>query len=462
MNKFRESSIIKDMPRLDTSFLINNSHWEDVAGFQALDPHLGQMKTYRHRYEPPLLSRLPSIAPGLYTLSGTYRTGKTTLLKTWMSELLTRDIVPQCIVYIAGELIHDYHALNRLLLTQLGMMPTEHTRYLILDDINEIRDWYKGLLPLMEQGKLEHMVLLLSGSDMALSDQAEQYFPTLRSKRTQYDFQLFPLSFREVVTLKQQGSEKPPSLFDEFNQYLIHGGFLHVINEVAVHKQVTDKTLYDFADWMIGTLIDTGRQEAYVREIFTALLKHYHYPITWNLLAQELTIDHPKTIGDYFQQLERMGVVFIQPALLEETLQAAPKKARKTMFTDPFIFHAIRSRFLSGKQCYESQIKPCFNDSELYSMLAKSCAITQYARFYPTYYIKAEGEVDIAYVEKNRICPIEMTWTGQMRAKDLKQILKYQSGRILTKTDRSGIIEHIKTEPLPIALWQMNDTQMTE
>jgi hypothetical protein len=35
-----------------------------------------------------------------------------------------------------------------------------------------------------------------------------------------------------------------------------------------------------------------------------------------------------------------MDAVFIQPALVEDKLTAAPKKARKLMFTDPFIFHS--------------------------------------------------------------------------------------------------------------------------
>jgi len=32
--------------------------------------------------------------------------------------------------------------------------------------------------------------------------------------------------------------------------------------------------------------------------------------------------------------------------------------------------------------------------------------ISHYARFYPTYYIKAEGEVDIAYISKGRFWPL--------------------------------------------------------
>jgi len=37
---------------------------------------------------------------------------------------------------------------------------------------------------------------------------------------------------------------------------------------------------------------------------------------------------------------------------------------------------------------------------------------THYRRYYPTFYIKAEGEVDLAYIDRNRFHPVEVKWTG--------------------------------------------------
>ena len=48
-----------------------------------------------------------------------------------------------------------------------------------------------------------------------------------------------------------------------------------------------------------------------------------------------------------------------------------------------------------------------------------------------------EGEVDVAYVDKNRFWPIEVKWRNQMRAKDLKQITKYKNSRIFAKVKKS-------------------------
>ena len=67
------------------------------------------------------------------------------------------------------------------------------------------------------------------------------------------------------------------------------------------------------------------------------------------------------------------------------------------------------------------------------SFLVETAVISNIRRLYPTYYIKAEGEVDIAYIKDDKFWPIEVKWTSQMRPKDLKQIQKYPNGIILCK-----------------------------
>lgn len=72
------------------------------------------------------------------------------------------------------------------------------------------------------------------------------------------------------------------------------------------------------------------------------------------------------------------------------------------------------------------------------SGLVEACAATLYRRYFPTYYIKAKGEVEIAYVDNGRFFPVEIKWTRQIRPGQLKQIWKYDNGRILKRQVRSG------------------------
>jgi predicted AAA+ superfamily ATPase len=199
-------------------------------------------------------------------------------------------------------------------------------------------------------------------------------------------------------------------------------------------------------------MIKRGKQEQYLREILAAIISRYNTQVSWNSLASELSIDHPNTVADYVRLLERMDAIIVQSALLEDKLTAAPKKAKKLMFCDPFILHAIRAWIEPVRDPFNDQILALSQDPVWASKVVEACVTSHFHRFYPTYYIKAQAEVDIAYVYERRFWPIEIKWTSQLRPKALKQIGKYANGEIWTRSRQSGEINGIKTSPLPIQL----------
>lgn len=446
---------------MDTRFLTHNTHLEDSKLFEKLDPQLRRLSLQPYRYHSPVLDELPSTIPGIYTIGGGRQIGKTTLLKQWMQKLMQSGVDPNAIVFFSGELIDDHHSLIRLLQNQIQQMPENTLLYILLDEITYIKDWDKAIKYAADGGLLDNVELVLTGSDLIFIQEARMRFPGRRGKAKQSNFHIYPLSFRELVQLKHPKLQKPPIdlLFDEFKNYLIHGGYLTAINDLAKEGRILESTLLTYSDWVRGDMLKRGKQETYLREILLAIIKRFCTQITWNALARDLSIDHPKTVADYVSLLEAMDAVFIQAALLEDKLTAAPKKARKIMFADPFIFHAIRTWLMPEKDNF-SEIVTFINNPIQSSLLVESCTITHYRRFFPTYYIKAEGEVDIAFINKNRFWPVEIKWTNQLRQKDLKQIMKYQNGLILTKNKVSGDIQNVATLPLPLKLWQMNEINL--
>jgi predicted AAA+ superfamily ATPase len=292
--------------------------------------------------------------------------------------------------------------------------------------------------------------------------EARMRFPGRRGRASVVNFHLYTLSFREVVQLKHANITDPSMdlLFSEFENYLIHGGYLTAINNLAMDGCILGSTLMTYSDWIRGDMIKRGKQDHYLREILHAIIKRYGSQITWNALGHDLSIDHPKTIADYISLLESMDAIFVQSALLEDKLTGAPKKARKVMFTDPFVYHAIQAWLVPVNDPYKQQILPLLQNSIACSTLVECCAVTHYRRHYPTYYIKAEGEVDIAYVKNKTFWPVEIKWTEQIREKNLKQTLKYPNAMILTKNISAGSIQHIPTQPLPLALWNMMQPNM--
>jgi predicted AAA+ superfamily ATPase len=347
-------------------------------------------------------------------------------------------------------------------------LPYSDIRYFLLDEVTYIRDWDKGIKYLSDAGLLEKAILVLSGSDLAIIREARLRFPGRRGKSNEVDFHLFPLDFRETIQLKnilepdvlkhllipevQPSKAMMDIIYDAFEEYLMHGGFLTAINAFSEHDYIPNSTFAIYSDWIRGDVLKRGKQERYLQEVLGAIFKRYGSQITWNALVKDLSIDHHKTIADYIALLESMDAVFVQYALSENNLNAAPKKARKVIFTDPFIFHSVRAWIFPVQNIFEQYVVSALSDPIWSSRLVESCATALYRRYYPTYYIKALGEVDIAYIDGNHFHPIEIKWSEQLRPKDIKQIAKYPTGRIFAKTRQYGNILGIPTEPLPISL----------
>ena len=70
------------------------------------------------------------------------------------------------------------------------------------------------------------------------------------------------------------------------------------------------------------------------------------------------------------------------------------------------------------------------------SLLVEGIVVNHVRRHHPTYYLKAQQEVDVAYVQNRKIFPVEVKWTNQLRADELQHLRKYPSARVVAKTDR--------------------------
>ncbi len=454
---------------MDERFAPHNSHLEDADSFEFLDPNLRRLRGQPLVYHSPLLKSFPDI-PGIYTVTGGRQVGKTTLLKQWMAQLLTDGAPPYSIFYLSGELIDDHHTLVRMI-TDLPKNSQSLT-YLLVDEVTYIRQWDKGVKYLADAGLLDNIILLLTGSDMVIINEARMRFPGRRGQAETVDFHLYPLSFAETIQLKgilnddqqqmlkthplQTSAEVMQLLFKGFEAYLMHGGFLTAMNDLAAHGSILPATIHTYSDWIRGDVLKRGRQEHYLHEVISAIIRRYCSQITWNNLLADMSIDHPKTVADYVQLLVSMDAAFIQSALQEDRLGAAPKKAKKLMFTDPFIFHALHAWVTTGRTNKNDIIQNTLDDPVLASRLVESCAVSHCRRFHPTYYIKARGEVDIACVEENRFWPIEVKWTTQLRPAELKQISKYPHGRIWSKNLTCGEIFGLPVIPLPLALYHID------
>ena len=191
---------------MDTRFLPHNTHLEKPEVFIKQDSHLKQLNKQALVHRSQLLDQIPRYISGIYTLSRGRQTGKTTLLKQWMAELLESRVPPDSIAYMTGELVDDHHSLIRLVTDLLTEMPDKDLKVIFLDEVTYIRDWDKGVKYLADAGMLENTVLVITGSDMVIIKEARIRFPGRRGISEKVDFHLYPLSFFEYVKLSKRKS----------------------------------------------------------------------------------------------------------------------------------------------------------------------------------------------------------------------------------------------------------------
>ncbi len=394
---------------MDIRFIGNNTHLRKQGDFAITDPHLERLYQQTYVYRSTIIHEISREEPGIVILGGGRQIGKTTLLKQWMEDLLNTGVMPDAICFFSGELIDDHQQLFLIVERQLNEMPTDCMLYLIIDEVTDILGWDKAIKYLADLGAFRKAVVVLSGSDLVLMQDARKQFPGRRGKADKVDFHYYPLSFREYLILLDllpdanfmdvnDKSVIIKSLYKAFDAYLIHGGFLTAINEYSDTGTINIATLNTYADWIRGDILKRHKKEYFLREIMAAVIKHYLKQVSWDNLVQELSIDHTQTIASYLELLDSMDALFVQQAIIEDKLKPAPKKRKRLMFADPFIFHAINYWLQPCGDPFEQQIKPLFNNPVAYSQMVEACVVTHFRRFFPTYYIKAKGEVDIAYV----------------------------------------------------------------
>lgn len=455
-------------------FLIHNLFWKAKSEFEQKDPHFMRLEGMPFVYRSKLETEIPVLTPGIYILTGGRQVGKSTLLKFIILRLLKeRKVAPQQIYYLPCDTIADY---NRLLfeIEQFRSSIDINKHFvLFIDEICYVKEWDRAIKSLADAGFFFNGSVVITGSDMSILKEAMMNFPGRRGKSTFQDFHLYPLSFYEYVLLKDKKLCQPAEairwefqkklsiplkeidtgyirkLYTLFNEYLLTGGFMTAINDYAQNKSISQATYKTYIQWVIGDFLKRGKKEHYLREVIAAVFPRLGKQITWYNISANTSIAHHQTVADYIAHLSASDVLSVFNALREHKLQAAPKKAKKISFNDPFIFHSLYG-WLEGKNnSFEFSKKVVNSTTGLKDVLVEGVIASLFRRRWPSYYIKAEGEVDIAIVKSKRFFPIEVKNSVTFNTNQVKQIMKYRHGVIANAGLKIMPFKHLTLVPIP-------------
>jgi len=225
-----------------------------------------------------------------------------------------------------------------------------------------------------------------------------------------FEFQLFPLSYRELADCNQVMIEQRL-----LNHRLVFGSYPEVVNnqgnEVEVLKLLSDSFLY--RDLL---MLESIKKPEKLVKLLQALAYQIGQEVSYNEIGNLIGLDS-KTVEAYVQLLEKSFVVFRLPSF-SRNLRNELKASKKIYFYD----NGIRNALISSFQLLEGrQDMGALWENYLVSERRKS---NSYGMFYGNaYFWRTKEQQEIDYIEEV---------DGGLRAYEFKW--KEKANQRITKT----------------------------
>jgi hypothetical protein len=327
----------------------------------------------------------------IIAITGVRRCGKSTLMSLIARFLLKKEVKKENILYINFESEHfidfTHRDYQKILDAYYELYPGVKGRvYLFLDEIQNVPDWEKWLNRLYELRKYK---IFVTGSNATMLSSESATALVGRC----YKVELFPFSFKEYLRYRKITINKEKDIYitemralikNEFNKYLLTGGFPEIIDEghLPLIHELYQNILY--RDVIVRHGIKGIKP---FRELAYYLLSNAASPITYNSLQKLFPeLKSVNTIKNYVQYLEDAYLMFTIPVY---------SASLKVQMRNPVKLYCIDNALLN---------KISFRISTNYSKLYENLVFLHLKRSgVDIYYYKVNGEVDFICTDKDRI-----------------------------------------------------------
>lgn len=374
----------KTYPMADISRMEKENPWWRRAESIDCDEKIIQWTKSAARYDPPLRTKIEyNFEPDntvVYTLRGPRQTGKTTLVKLQIRDLLSQGVCPWNIFYYSFDLVQTLESMARTIEEYLNM--SDRTRdkrmrtYLFLDELTSVTEWQRGIKWLVDVGDLYHCTVLVTGSRATDILRGADALPGRRGRISgPYDHILYPMSFAEFVRLRDsdvaeflggQGFFQPgfkktmfanmtcgrktevqeilhgkygDRLDSYFGEYLVCGGTPQVVGQMITRGQIPGH-MFDMyaggfkADW------DASERDK-LSNFCRAISDNLCSAVSWNNLNDQVNLGSWKKAEEYVFLLKHTSLVNVVQRYAERDNETMPHKNKKIYFNDPFYFHIL-------------------------------------------------------------------------------------------------------------------------
>jgi hypothetical protein len=410
--------------------------------------------------------------PMILAIIGLRRTGKTTILRQIIADLLDKGVKKERVFYFSfdeamvarkTEVLEEI--LGKYFFSVLGqeLWQIKEKVYLFIDEVQYIPFWQAIIKRYYDQNK--NLKFIISGSSsLFLREEARE---SLAGRI--FEFHLNPLSFREFLEFKRKSFYIPkieisyeseidlslPSFSMEilslFDEYLSEGQF----PELLEFKTFFKKKMY-LKDWVIGRVLERDVPSILrlqfpedLKSLAHILLEGSGRLVEFTNLASELGVSR-MTVAHYTSYLEK-ALILNQVLNHSGTFRQRNRRQRKVYAASTNFLTAIWGSNFEGREFQQNigRIVETFVYNELKE------------RFDEVYFWRErEKEVDFIVKKGKNLIPIEVKFQKKITPFDLKNIFhliqkrNYKRGFILTYNNISRVLKD-KKEVFSIPVWMI-------
>ncbi len=419
------------------------------------------------KWYPAYLNSINSETDAVHVVFGPRQVGKTTSFKLLMKMLIKQsNIDPRRILYFNCEeaVPSNPQRLADIIRAYISWIRAsdEERMYIFLDEATYIADWERALKILSEEGKLQGITVLATGSHLMGMRRGAEKLPGRRGAGN--DILLLPLSFREyLLVIRKELKEALPSfegwsrealiasieeislrgelIHPAFGSYIRTGGFPRPMNQLHAINLITPDIYKLYRDAFLGDLMRIGRKESIFRELLQWILVRRENPFEWSDAARETYAGTHPTVREYIEDAEACFIVDIYYKLKNIGKPfRMPRSPKKVYFKDPFVFQAMRAwamgypdPFLAGEDFLRDPVNYAYLVENMVASHLKRC-------FGETiFYFRDEKEIDFVIFNHLELSAlIEVKYQTRINPVNAKVLKKYGGGIVLTRETLSA------------------------
>jgi len=312
---------------MSLKILAEMNPWWKHDDWRNRDKNLVEYGSLRIRWIPKWIDEISLEPFSLNFVLGMRQVGKTTGIKLLIERLL-EEIDAERVVYIDCDAFPDFMSLRNALTEYIDAVSGE--KFVFLDEVTSVREWWKAVKFLIDTGKLEDCVVTVTGSSSLRVRRDLELFPGRIGKGKKIE--VMPLNFKEFVEVFGVKNYKLEygRVVDLFRRYLEIGGFPLTINGFSsVH----------ILNAIIGEIVRFGKSLEISKETFASLISKIPSALSFRAIASGTSGYSYKTVQDYLEFFRDLYIV--EFAYLKEGRKVMYRKERKIFFRDPLLLHVL-------------------------------------------------------------------------------------------------------------------------